>query len=155
MRYSGTLRCSGNVSAAAVVATVIALAGCGRLPRPAGEGLRHLTMQPSPDAASGTGSGTATATDSPASATATPSATLPEGWKTFTTSDGTLAFDLPSEWSVRDPAGQTPQGGGVFVEIRNPAGKSMATLRTNMVVGAECFKKQPYGMYGLSNRSRL
>ncbi|WP_306921237.1 hypothetical protein [Arthrobacter globiformis] len=72
---------------------------------------------------------------------------MPEGWKTFTTSDGKLAFDLPSEWTVKDPAGQTPPGGGVFVEVRNPAGKSMATLRTNMVVGAECLKKQPYGMY--------
>lgn len=148
MRYSGTLRCSGNVSAAAVVATVIALAGCGAPASPGrGGSAAPTTAAVSSDAASGTGSGTATATDSPASATATPSATLPEGWKTFTTSDGTLAFDLPSVWTVRDPAGQTPQGGGVFVEIRNPAGKSLATLRTNMVVGAECFKKQPYGMY--------
>ena len=86
------------------------------------------------------------ATDSPASATAMPSATLPEGWKTFTTSDGKLAFDLPAEWKIKDPAGE-PSQGGVFVEVRNPAGKSMATLRTNMVVGAECTRKQQYNVY--------
>jgi hypothetical protein len=33
------------------------------------------------------------------------------------------------------------------VEIRTPAGKLMATLRTNMVVGAECLGKQQYNMY--------
>jgi hypothetical protein len=91
-------------------------------------------------------SGTATASDSPASATGTPSATLPAGWKTFTTSDGKLAFDLPPDWAIKDSAGQAPQG-GVLVEIRTPAGKLMATLRTNMVVGAECLGKQQYNMY--------
>jgi hypothetical protein len=143
------LRYSGTLAGAAVLAAVVALAGCGAPASPSGGGgsAAATTSASSSDAASGTGSGTATATDSPASRTATPSATLPEGWKTFTTSDGKLAFDLPSEWTIKDPAGQTPQGGGVFVEIRNPAGKSMATLRTNMVVGAECMKKQPYGMY--------
>ena len=92
-------------------------------------------------------SGTATATDSPELATATPSATVPAGWETFTTSDGKLAFDLPSEWVTKEPAGQASQAGGVVVEVRNPAGKLMATLRTNMVVGAECTRKQQYNMY--------
>ena len=147
LRYRGTSRCAGTLSGAAVVAAVVALAGCGAPASPGGEGTAAPTTDSSSAAASATGSGAATATDSPASATATPSVTLPEDWKTFTTSDGKLAFDLPSVWTVKDPAGQTPQGGGVFVEVRNPAGKSMATLRTNMVVGAECKQKQAYGMY--------
>ena len=139
------MRHSGILSGAAVLAAVVALAGCGAPASPGGGGSAAPETSATSDAA--TASGTATATDSPASATATPSATLPEGWKTFTTSDGTLAFDLPSEWIIKDPAGETPQGGGVFVEVRTPAGKSMATLRTNMVTGAECTKKQPYAMY--------
>jgi hypothetical protein len=148
LRYAGTLRRSRTLSGAAVLAAVVALAGCAAPVPPGGAGSAGPTTSASSSAAaSATGSGTATATDSPASATAAPSATLPEDWKTFTTSDGKLAFDLPSVWAIEDPAGQTPQGGGVFVEVRNPAGKAMATLRTNMVVGAECTMKQPYGMY--------
>lgn len=75
-----------------------------------------------------------------------PSATVPEGWKTFTTPDGKLAFDLPTGWTVTDPDGVSSPD-GVFVEVRNPAGKLMATLRTNMVAGAECTKKQQYNVY--------
>jgi hypothetical protein len=54
-------------------------------------------------------------------------------------------FDLPANWTIKDPAGEVPAGGGVFIEVLNPHGKSMATLRTNVVTGAECGeKKQPY-----------
>jgi hypothetical protein len=83
---------------------------------------------------------TATSPSAPASATAT------EEWKSFTTSDGELTFDYPKGWAIKDPAGDVPPGGGVFVEVLNPAGKSMATLRTNMVTGSECTKKYPYAM---------
>ncbi|SDL75558.1 hypothetical protein [Arthrobacter sp. ok362] len=65
------------------------------------------------------------------------------GWKTFTTSDGTLSFDYPAGWVVRDPAGEAPLG-GEFVDVVNAAGKQMAALRTNIVTGAECGDQQPY-----------
>ncbi|GAA1268004.1 hypothetical protein GCM10009589_21730 [Arthrobacter pascens] len=96
------------------------------------------------DAPTASASGTATAapgTTAP-EATATPA----EGWKTFTAKDGSLSFDYPADWTIKDPAGQTPAGGGVSVEVSKADGKSMATLRTNVVTGAECTKKQPYGL---------
>ena len=65
------------------------------------------------------------------------------GWKTFTTSDGTLSFDYPATWVIRDPAGEAPLG-GEFVDVVNAAGKQMAALRTNVVTGAECSDQQPY-----------
>ena len=89
-----------------------------------------------------------TSTSSPtdtASATAT-SSTSSEGWTSYTTADGDLMFDYPSTWTIKDPAGEVPAGGGVFVEVLNANGKSLATLRTNMVTGSECTQKQPYGM---------
>ncbi|CAH0273056.1 hypothetical protein SRABI83_03703 [Arthrobacter sp. Bi83] len=100
----------------------------------------------SPAGGSPTASASASATSSP-SATPSAGATTPaEGWKTFTTTDGSLSFDYPADWTIKDPAGQTPAGGGAFVEVSKANGKSMATLRTNVVTGAECTKKQPYGM---------
>jgi hypothetical protein len=90
----------------------------------------------------------ATATPGATEVTASPSSADPADadWKTFTTSVGQLTFDYPAEWSIKDPAGE-PASGGVFVEVTNEAGKSMATLRTNMVTGAECPVKQPYSVY--------
>lgn len=55
-----------------------------------------------------------------------------------------MAFDLPAAWSVTDPAGELPDGGGAFAEVRNQAGKLMATLRTNMATGSSCTQKYPY-----------
>jgi hypothetical protein len=82
----------------------------------------------------------------PASAGPRSSAPAPSGWRTFTTSDGELSFDLPSAWSVKDPAGETPPG-GVFVEVLNAEGKRMASLRTNIVTGSECTRKYPYVLF--------
>ena len=93
----------------------------------------------SPGATPGTASGTTTPGTSPTSA-APPSSS---GWKTFTTSDGTLSFDYPAAWTVKDPAGEAPLG-GEFVDVVNAAGKQMAALRTNIVTGAECGDRQPY-----------
>ena len=56
---------------------------------------------------------TATATASAPPSTASPAVTVPAGWKTFTTSDGTLAFDYPEAWTIVDPAGP-PSDGGVL-----------------------------------------
>jgi hypothetical protein len=47
-------------------------------------------------------------------------------------------------WSVRDPAGELPEGGGAFAEVRNQAGKPLATLRTNMATGSTCTERFPY-----------
>jgi hypothetical protein len=57
-----------------------------------------------------------------------------------------LAFDHPAVWSVRDPAGELPEGGGAFAEVTNQAGKPLATLRTNMATGSTCLEKYPYSV---------
>ena len=72
--------------------------------------------------------------------------TPPSGLQTFTTSEGGLSFDYPVHWRVRDPAGENPLG-GAFVEVVSEAGKPMATLRTNVVTGAECMEKYPAQMF--------
>lgn len=66
-------------------------------------------------------------------------------WKEYTTPDGQLTFDYPAEWTVRDRAAEAAPG-GVFVEVLSETGKSIATLRTNMVTGAECTEKYPYSL---------
>jgi hypothetical protein len=122
-----------------MVLAAVALAGC------AGQ-------QPSPPVLTTTVSGTPslasvppTATTTPPPATGAPTATATKGTsKTFTTADGQLAFDLPAAWSVRDPVGELPEGGGAFAEVTNEAGKPLATLRTNMATGSTCTEKYPF-----------
>jgi hypothetical protein len=132
MRRSG-----GLVPALILVGAVVA--GCG--------------PQAGPPAASPT---TTAASASPApSATSSPAATSPApvptatrgSLKTFTTADGQLAFDLPATWSVRDPAGELPEGGGAFAEVTNEAGRPLATLRTNMATGSTCMEKYPFSEF--------
>ncbi|MFF1883501.1 hypothetical protein ACFVVC_18755 [Pseudarthrobacter sp. NPDC058196] len=72
------------------------------------------------------------------------SGTAAAEWTTFTTADGTMAFDLPAAWRVKDPAGELAEGGGAFAEVTNQAGKVMATLRTNMATGSTCTERYPY-----------
>jgi len=137
---------SSALTAFSAVCLAMTLASCGSpgsaptTGSPAGTAT--ATASTSADATA-TATETTTTTAAPATGTAAPPA---EGWKTFTAKDGSLAFDYPADWTIKDPAGQTPQGGGVFVEVSKPDGKSMATLRTNMVTGAECTKKTPYGV---------
>jgi len=57
-----------------------------------------------------------------------------------------MAFDLPAAWQVKDPAGELAEGGGAFAEVRNQAGKLMATLRTNMATGSTCTERYPYSV---------
>lgn len=102
-------------------------------PQPAASGAP--SPAPSTDASTPrTGSG-------PTPSAATPSA----GWLTFTTDDG-LSFDFPDGWSVTDAAGEMPLS-GVFVDVVNEAGKPMASLRTNLVTGAECVDRLPFEVY--------
>ncbi|MHA7264355.1 hypothetical protein ACX80W_14245 [Arthrobacter sp. TMN-37] len=79
-------------------------------------------------------SGTAPATDPPTG----------PGWNTYQTLDGDLAFDYPENWTIRAADGAAP--GGVSVEVVSDTGKSVAALRTNLVTGAECAEKSPYGL---------
>jgi hypothetical protein len=90
-----------------------------------------------------TASATPTAAGSPS---ATGTAPASAAWKSFTTADGRLTFDLPAAWSVRDPAGELPEGGGAFAEVTNQAGKPMASLRTNMATGSTCLERFPYSV---------
>ena len=124
----------------AIVLSALLLSGCG--PQPG---------TPTPTSASPTGSTSATATTTAtptptAEGTATATATAPpsEAWTSFTTADGQLTFDYPAAWSVRDPAGELPEGGGAFAEVTNQAGKPLATLRTNMATGSTCMERYPY-----------
>ena len=91
-------------------------------------------------------SGTAAPAPSKSSAAASPPASVQPEWKTFTTSDGELMLDYPPDWTIRDRAAEAAPG-GVFVEVLNGAKKSMASLRTNIVLGAQCTKeKYPYSL---------
>ncbi len=99
-----------------------------------------------PGNSSGAAPGTAPGTTTPATSPTAVDPPSASGWKTFTTSDGTLSFDYPAAWAVRDPAGEAPLG-GEFVDVVNAAGKQMAALRTNIVTGAECAEQQPYLLF--------
>lgn len=127
------------ISAACLFASL--LTGCGPQAGPP----TPTSASPSDSAISATASATAaeTATGTPnATGTTAPSAS----WKTYTTADGQLTFDLPSAWSVKDPAGELAEGGGAFAEITNQAGKPLATLRTNMATGSTCTERYPYSL---------
>jgi hypothetical protein len=126
-------------STATVVCAFVAaalLAGCGS---PASA---PATGSP-PATSAGASPGTASASPGTATSSAAP---VPAGWKTFTTSDGTLAFDYPETWRIVDPAGP-PAEGGVFVALVSDYGRTMATLRTGMTSGAECPEKLPFMVY--------
>lgn len=132
-------RSSGVLPALILVGAMVA--GCGPQAAPP----TSTTTSPGTSAAPAP---TLTSPPATATVTATPStsATKP-AWKTFTTADGQLAFDLPSAWSVRDPAGELPEGGGAFAEVTNEAGRPLATLRTNMATGSTCTEKYPYSEF--------
>lgn len=100
-------------------------------------------------ATSSAGPTTATATTAaPPSATGSPSASAPPSasWTTYTTAAGDLAFDLPSNWTIKDPAGELAEGGGAFAEVSSEDGRLLATLRTNMATGSTCTERYPYSV---------
>lgn len=100
-------------------------------------------------ATSSAGPTTATATTAaPPSATGSPSASAPPSasWTTYTTAAGDLAFDLPSSWTIKDPAGELAEGGGAFAEVSSEDGRLLATLRTNMATGSTCTERYPYSV---------
>ena len=98
------------------------------------------------------GSATATPSASPSAASkaalkpaseASPRPSAQADWKTYTTPDGTLMFDYPPDWIVKDRAREAAPG-GIFIEVLTGAGRSIATLRTNIVTKANCTQKLPY-----------
>lgn len=142
MRRVGT---SGGVVLAALCG-VVSLAACGPSSiAPLPESPFAATAPAGPDGATVAPSGPATpglpGTPAPGAAL-TPG---PAEWKTFTTADGLLMFDHPPDWVVKDRSAEAAPG-GVFVEVLSGAGKSMATLRTNMAIAAECAEKSPYAL---------
>ena len=126
---------SGAVFPTAILMALL-FTGCGPQAVP-------TTSSPSPAVTSTTATGTTTATPT---ATNSPSATAPASasWTSYTTADGQLTFEYPAAWSVRDPAGELPEGGGAFAEVTNQAGKPLATLRTDMATGSMCLERFPY-----------
>jgi len=146
----------------ALTISALLLAGCGSPaapPTPSGAVTPGTTSGAAPSATAPTETHGTPPSESPAETSSGSTGTSPEttpgtsptsaaptsssGWKTFTTSDGTLSFDYPAAWTVKDPAGEAPLG-GEFVDVVNAAGKQMAALRTNIVTGAECGDRQPY-----------
>jgi hypothetical protein len=128
---------------AAVVLFTPVLAGCSPQdgsPQPSPTSSRPA----SPSATEAGTSGAPTPSDVPSAAGNPPVSTAAAEWTTSTTADGTMAFDLPAAWRVKDPAGELAEGGGAFAEVRNQAGKVMATLRTNMATGSTCTERYPY-----------
>ncbi|MGO4189775.1 hypothetical protein [Pseudarthrobacter sp. TAF60_1] len=125
----------------AVFLVSLLLAGCGLQAGPQ----QSTSASPSPAATSTTEAATtAAAPTASGGSAATASAPASAAWTTFTTADGQLTFELPAAWSVRDPAGELPDGGGAFAEVTNQAGKPLATLRTNMATGSTCMERFPY-----------
>jgi len=139
------MRRSGGLLPALILGGLV-LAGCGPQAGPP-------TTTASPGASTAPNSSVPSApTAAPPTTASTPAAkptaTAPKAsWSTFTTADGQLAFDHPSGWSVRDPAGELPEGGGAFAEVSNEAGRPLATLRTNMAIGSTCMEKYPYSEF--------
>lgn len=136
----------------AMILMVVALTGCGL------QGGTPTSTLPVGTTPSGIKSASPPAA-SPSTAvpsTAVTSTTAPRAsLKTFTTADGQLVFDYPEAWSVRDPAGELPEGGGAFAEVTNKAGKPLATLRTNMATGSTCQEKYPYEVLELQELPAL
>ncbi len=87
-----------------------------------------------------TPSATAPATAPPESGSTQP----PDGWVTYTTADGSLAFDHPVGWTVADAP--EPPPAGVSVVVGDATGRHLATLRTDLVTGAVCPAELPYAL---------
>jgi hypothetical protein len=140
------MRRSGGLFPALILAGVV-VAGCGQQANPPISVTTVPGTSPAPTTVVPSSLPAAPPTEI-TTASANPTATATKAaWTTFTTADGQLAFDHPSTWSVRDPAGELPEGGGAFAEVTNEAGRPLATLRTNMATGSTCMEKYPYSEF--------
>ncbi|MBT2550017.1 hypothetical protein [Arthrobacter sp. ISL-65] len=142
-RVAGVL----TLAAAAVTAGVLVATNLGPLvsaPAPAG------TVVPSGSETAGPATPTPTATPSATqSATATPTPTptaAAASWTAFTDATGQATFEHPLGWTVSQSP-QTIAGGSYnIVEVKNAAGKTVATLRLvyDVTGGPVCPDPKPY-----------
>ena len=139
------MRRLGAFGTAASAGLLIAamLGACGA---PAGPGPAS-SMPTVPPLTSPPTSGSDTPLAEETSSPGTPAPTA-ANWETFKTPDGQLQFDHPAEWTVKDRGAEAAPG-GVFLEVLNAGGKSLATLRTNVVTGSECTQRIPYSVLDL------
>lgn len=130
----------------AAAAGVLVAALLGACSSPSGSGSTSPTMPTVPPLTSAPASSGAgdTAPTEPSSAPETPAPTA-ANWQTLKTPDGKLQFDHPAEWTIKDRGAEATPG-GVFLEVLNPGGKSLATLRTNVATSAECTPRIPYSV---------
>lgn len=126
----------------AVVCSVALLSACAPSSKDPGTGTTPAATSSAPATQGQQGTGV----PQPGTAAApSPSDPASADWKNYTTADGQLMFGYPAEWTVKDRQAEAAPG-GVFVEVLAQTGKSMATLRTNIVTGAECTEKYPYSL---------
>jgi hypothetical protein len=135
---------STAVAASGALCLALLLGACGQ---PATPGAGSTTTATNTTTASPTESVSPTSTTKPAT-TSAPATKAPTtaGWTKYTTTDGEFTFEYPSAWTIKDPAGELAEGGGVFLTVSNENGKQMATLRSNMSVGSTCTERYSYGV---------
>ncbi|MFE4542458.1 hypothetical protein [Arthrobacter sp. NPDC056727] len=138
-RVAGVL----TLAAAAVTAGVLVAANLGTLvsaPDPAG------TVVPSESSLPATGTPTPTPTATP-TATPTPTRTAAAvTWTTFTDATGQATFEHPLGWRVSQMPETIDGGAYNVVEVKNAAGKTLATLRLvyDAAGGPVCPDPKPY-----------
>ena len=142
-------RSAGTAVSAAFLMAVV-LAACvppAVAPSPTSPAFAQQSPQSSSAPATSAPAGSAAATPTP-TATAKPTAPASDKWETYTTADGQFMFDYPAVWTIKDRAAEATPG-GIFVEVLNRDGKSMATLQTNTATSAACTVKYPYSLLDL------
>src|SRR6476620_135324 len=137
MRRTASLATVGSAACFAVVL----LAGCGS---PAAAPAASATSATTPSATSSAMPTTTPTAASQSPASTAPASAAPAGWKSFTTGDGMLTFDYPEKWTINDAA---PGANGAAVDVLTDYGKTIASLRTGVVTGAQCTEKMPYMQY--------
>lgn len=141
MRRTASL---ATVGSAALFAAGL-LAGCGS----PGAAPAASSSPASSPAATSTAASAAPSASTPQSAASgaasqAPASPAPAGWKSFTTGDGTLTFIYPEKWTINDAA---PGANGAAVDVLTDYGKTIASLRTGVVTGAQCTEKMPFMQY--------
>lgn len=137
MRRTASLATVGSAACFAVVL----LAGCGS---PAAAPAASATSATTPSATSSAMPTTTPTAASQSPASTAPASAAPAGWKSFTTGDGMLTFDYPEKWTINDAA---PGANGAAVDVLTDYGKTIASLRTGVVTGAQCTEKMPFMQY--------
>jgi hypothetical protein len=142
------MRRLGAIGTAASAGLLVAalLGACGAPAAPVSPSPSMPTVPPLTSAPATGGGGDVPPTET-SSGPGTPAPTA-ANWKIFKTPDGKLQFDYPAEWTVKDRSAEAAAG-AVFLEVLNPHGKSLATLRTDVVTGAECTQRIPYSVLDL------